>query len=118
MDLSSVENVELSFFHTYTTESNYDYAIVEYSTNGGSTWSEAIRWDGSNSGWDEVVLQLPDLNGAAQARIRFRLDTDGSVTRDGWHIDDITLRGMLIDPPLFANDFEAGDTGGWDVAIP
>ncbi len=118
MDLSNVENVELSFFHTYVTESNYDYAIVEHSTNGGSTWSEAIRWDGSNSGWDEVVLQLPDLSGTAQARIRFRLDTDGSQTRDGWHVDDIIVRGKAIESSIFAEGFESGDSSGWDFATP
>ena len=118
LDLGDVENVELRFFHTYATESGYDYAIVEYSTNGGSTWSEATRWDGSNSGWDEVTLQLPDLNGAAQARIRFRIDTDGGITDDGWHIDDITLRGTMIDLPLFTDGFETGDTNGWDTSTP
>ncbi len=118
LDLGNVENVVLRFFHTYATESGYDYAIVEYSTNGGSSWSETIRWDGSNLGWDEVVLQLPDLNGADQARIRFRLDTDVSNTDDGWHIDDITLRGTSIDPPFFADGFESGNTIGWDVMTP
>ena len=59
MDLSNVENAEVRFFHTYATESGFDYAIIESSTNGGSTWSENARWDGSNSGWDEVIVQLP-----------------------------------------------------------
>ncbi|MCD4751335.1 MAG: hypothetical protein K8R59_18345, partial [Thermoanaerobaculales bacterium] len=113
IDLSDVENVELRFFHTYTTEDGYDYAIVEYSTNGGSTWSEGARWDGSNSGWNEVVLQIPDLNGAPQALIRFRLDSDGSITRNGWYVDDITVRGTAIDPLLFADGFENGDTSHW-----
>lgn len=118
LDLSNVENVELRFFHTYATESGWDYAIVEYSTNGGSNWSESARWDGSNSGWDEVVLQLPDLDGAAQARVRFHLTTDVNTTDDGWHVDDITVRGTLVEPPLFANGFESGDNSGWDVATP
>lgn len=118
LDLSTIENVELSFFHTYATEPNFDYAIVEYSTNGGSTWSEVIRWDGSNSGWDEVVLQLPDLSGATQARIRFRLNTDYSETRDGWHVDDISVRGTAIVSSLFADGFESGDSSEWNFATP
>lgn len=118
LDLSNVENVELRFFHTYATESGYDYAIVEYSADGGSTWSEATRWDGSNPAWNEVVLQLPDLDAAAEARVRFRLDTDVNTTDDGWHVDDITVRGTAIDPPLFTDGFERGDTSGWDVTTP
>lgn len=118
MDLSTVENVELRFFHTYATESGYDYAIVEYSADGGSSWSEATRWDGSNPGWEEVVLQLPDLDGATEAQVRFRLDTDVNTNDDGWHVDDITIRGTSTDQPLFTDGFETSDTSGWDVTNP
>lgn len=118
LDLSSVENTELRFFHTYATESGYDYAIVEYSTDGGSSWSESTRFDGSNSGWEEVVLLIPDLDATGSARIRFRLESDVNTTDNGWHVDDITVRGTAIDPPLFVDGFESGDNGGWDFTIP
>lgn len=118
LDLSGVENIELRFYHTYATESGWDYIIVEYSADGGTSWTEAARWDGSNLAWNEVVLQLPDLDGAAQAKVRFRIDTDVNTTDDGWHVDDIAIRGTAIDPPLFNDGFESGDTGRWSTTNP
>ncbi len=118
LDLSSVQNVELRFFHTYETEDGYDYAIVEVSNDAGSTWSESARWDGTMSVWSEVVLQLPDLDATAEAMIRFRFESDVSQTKDGWHVDDITLRGTSIQSQmLFGDDFETGNTSQWNQTI-
>ena len=118
LDLSAVENVELRFFNDRNTESGYDYCILEYSTDGGSSWSEATRWDGSTGGWIETVTALPALDGISEARIRFRLTSDGSVTRDGWHVDDIVVRGTAVDPPFFADGFEDGTTDSWSITTP
>ncbi len=118
LDLSGVENVELRFFNDRNTESGYDYCILEYSTDGGSSWSEATRWDGSTGGWIETVTALPALDGISEARIRFRLTSDGSVTRDGWHVDDIVVRGTAVDPPFFADGFEDGTTDSWSITTP
>ncbi len=118
LDLSNANNTELRFFHTHATEDGYDYAIVEYKADSGSTWTEGARFDGANSGWEEVVLPLPDLDGAPAAQIRFRLDADGYLTDDGWHVDDIVVRGTAVDTSLFLDGFESGDTSAWSDAFP
>ena len=65
-------------------------------------------------------IDLSVLDGVAAARIRFRLETDGSVTRDGWHLDDIVIRavGLEVFPDIFADGFESGDTSAWSTTVP
>ncbi len=93
-DLSQYQNITLDFWHIYELEEEYDYGYVDYSTDGGSTWSEASYYNGyQQTEWTQEQLSLPNLDGQAQARIRFRLQTDTEVVKDGWHIDDIVLSG-------------------------
>ncbi|MDY7076245.1 MAG: M14 family zinc carboxypeptidase [Chloroflexota bacterium] len=94
LDLSKVTSVRLSFWHTYDLEAGYDYGYVEYSTDGGSNWTPVASYDGyDHTTWTQQVLALPMLDGQANARLRFRLNSDGWSTADGWHIDDVTLQG-------------------------
>jgi PKD repeat protein/subtilisin family serine protease len=92
-DLSDYTGMTLKFWHIYATEVGYDYCIVEYSTNGGGTWNEVTSWNGTNSGWEYVELPIPQLDGQANARIRFHFTSDVSIVYDGWHVDDISLTG-------------------------
>jgi carboxypeptidase T len=99
LDLSGVTNTQLSFWHRYDTEAGYDYCHVEVSTNGGSTWSEVASYNGSHPTWDEVTIALPQLDGVANARVRFRLSSDVSVTGDGWYVDDILVQAVTPQAP-------------------
>ncbi|NNF15244.1 MAG: hypothetical protein HKN70_00785 [Gammaproteobacteria bacterium] len=92
IDLSGVTAAELNFAQICDTEANYDFCIIEVSGDG-STWSEIARYDlRSGTTWNTRTLDVSQLAGSANARIRFRLDTDFSVLEDGWHIDDISIR--------------------------
>jgi len=116
LDFFSVAGVTLEFSHIYDLETGYDYAYVEYSTDGGATWSTARSFNGTGHlSWESVEIDLADLDHAADARIRFRIDTDVSITEDGWHIDDIVIRGFDDPPPglIFRDRFESGTTSAW-----
>ncbi len=91
-DLTGYENVTLDYWQICDTEAGYDYCRVEISSDGGANWSEVINFDGPHTQWEEISLPLPALDGLANARIRFRFTSDGSITDDGWHVDDIRLR--------------------------
>jgi hypothetical protein len=93
LDLSNYQGAALSFWHSYNLESGYDYAYLEYSTDSGASWQAVTNFNGVQSGWSRVEFPLPALDGQTGARLRFRLSTDYSVQRDGWHIDDISLAG-------------------------
>ncbi len=94
LDLSGYEGVTLSFWHIYDMEPNWDYGYVEYSTNGGGTWTQVAAYTGyDHETWTQETISLPALEGQANARIRFRFYSDGSQVADGWHLDDIVLSG-------------------------
>ena len=71
-------------------ESNYDYGYIELSTDNGTTWSQLISFNGTSSNWVRYSTTLNYPVGT-QVKIRFRLDTDGSVVREGWYVDDIRV---------------------------
>ena len=66
---------------------------VEFSTNGGSTWTVLKHSSGLSSGWNGYAPQasysLP--TGSSTCKIRFRLTSDVSVTDFGAAVDDIVV---------------------------
>ncbi len=91
IDLAGVADATLEFASRCNTEATYDFCIVEVSTDG-SNWTEIARYDGSSSSFVARTLDASALAGSASARFRFRLETDVSITRDGWYVDDVALR--------------------------
>jgi hypothetical protein len=122
LDLTGVTGVEMAFSHIYDIESGWDYGHVEVSADQGANWETVASFTGIATGaWERETIGLPQLNGAGQARIRFRLETDGSVTEDGWHVDDIVLRGAGDGQwfgTIFHDGFESGDTSLWSFSVP
>ena len=115
----------LSFWHHFSTESNYDGGVLEISTDGGLTWTYLTTdvmgtdpydgpidtgysnpligfdaWCGDPQNWLRSVVDLTAYAGQT-VRIRFRLGTDVAVGRPGWDIDDVEIRSCFPDdPPL------------------
>lgn len=121
LDLTLAIDVALDWKQIYDLENTYDFGRIEISTNGGSNWSEITSYNGQGhtASWEAVHLALPGLAGSAQARVRFRLTSDTSVTFDGWHVDDIALTAAFPPPTgLFSDGFESGDTALWSLAVP
>ncbi len=79
----------LSFWHRYDIENGYDYGRVQISAGGGE-WTSLVSFDGTQATWQQVELDLSDYEGQ-DLRFRFILETDYSVTEDGWFIDDFIL---------------------------
>ena len=76
IDLSAAVGVELSFWQRYVTEATYDFCHVEVSANNGATWTELAAYDGTQTTWTRAVFLVPQLDGALQAKVRFRLTSD------------------------------------------
>ncbi|MEJ2421924.1 MAG: choice-of-anchor J domain-containing protein, partial [Acidobacteriota bacterium] len=112
-------NATLSFWQTYALESTYDGAVIEISTDGGSTWNDLgsditqggynstissnwgspiagrQAWSGGSIGTEtQVMVDLSSFSGQA-AQIRFRLACDSSNGDTGWYIDDVVLSGYV-----------------------
>ncbi|MBN1953874.1 MAG: PKD domain-containing protein [Anaerolineae bacterium] len=110
----------LTFWHQHQFESSYDGAVLEISTNGGSTWSDLgayITANGYNgtistccnnplggrqawvddlTTWTEVTVDLSAFAGET-AQFRWRLGCDYSIGDTGWYIDDVQITAPL--PP-------------------
>ena len=91
-DLTGYESININYWQTCDTETGYDYCNVEISTDGVN-WTVIGTFDGQNTQWEEITLPADALNNQATAQFRFHLTSDGGFWDDGWHIDDISLRG-------------------------
>ncbi len=98
-DFSKMANVTLKFQHMYDIEPGFwfvfwnwtDWGAVEISSDGGSNWVRLVRYEGSESSWTEETITIPDIYLTDNFMIRFRLETDASIMRGGWLIDDVSI---------------------------
>jgi hypothetical protein len=81
----------LLFDHRYSLEYSYDFGYVEVSTNAGGTWTILKSYTGSQAAWTSVFVDLGAYDDAESVQVRFRLETDYSVVRDGWYVDDVRI---------------------------
>lgn len=114
IDLSSSgDNTQLSFMLTGLSESNYDYLKIYFSADSGLTWSEAqVEIDGLYSNWTEITLDIPAEYRVAGFKTAFVLESDYSIQKDGYYIDDVKIiEGETV---YFEDDMESG-AGGWEI---
>lgn len=86
----------LTFWQRYDIEYGYDAGYVEISLDNGATWQRRATYTGNQSDWARAVIDLSAYR-AQTIRLRFRLTSDSSVTRDGWYIDDIRIGPAFSD---------------------
>ncbi len=110
----------LSFWHFYNTEANWDGGVVQYSTNGGSSWndlgpfiiqngynsridnnSSTPAFAGNSGGYIESIVDLSSFTGQ-NLNIRFWMSCDASVTDEGWYIDDVSIKSNFISNTAYA----------------
>ncbi|MCS7052731.1 MAG: M14 family zinc carboxypeptidase [Ignavibacterium sp.] len=113
-NLNGFQNPKLTFYTKYDIEDNWDYGQVEISTNNGNTWIPLAGlytnpgtgsfqpngeplYDGVRNNWVQEQINLSGYT-STQNRLRFELRSDGSVQRDGWYLDDISIYVMGIVP--------------------
>lgn len=134
-DFSSLEeDPYLGFELSVNLQYVYDYSSLEFSVDGGSTFSILTdsklsytsdnNWTGITS-IDVNYLQLTDLAGESEVQFRFSLNTDGSGVRSGlildnWYIldelpdHDIGLEALAL--PNFSSLFTTTEAITVDVA--
>jgi len=101
------QNPRLIFWTKFDIERNFDYGQVEVSTNNGNTWTplEGLYtepgvapiqpvgepvYDDVIDNWVREDISLADYL-SDQFKIRFQLNTDAVIPKDGWYIDDIEI---------------------------
>jgi len=117
IDMSGVLNAVLRFRTRWDIEEGMDFGRIEASVDGGVVWSPLRSehmlighgtqgsyqfgtqtdgqpgYFGTQLHWFEEEVDLGNLVGHANVRLRFRLTSDLGETGDGWWIDDIALLG-------------------------
>ncbi len=97
IDLTGHAVASLSFDLWCDTETGYDYLYVEASGNGGSSWTQVASYDGPLGGWSTEEIDLTAYAGSSAFKVRFILDSDSYITRDGAYVDNVAIFG---DPTL------------------
>lgn len=101
IDLSGYSEAGLSFWHRYDLETSFDFGYVEVTSNGGTSWVVLNSFTGSSGGFQRVDVDLSRYDGAPSLQLRFRLQTDASIRKDGWYIDDVQLAALAAPVPGF-----------------
>ena len=95
-------SVTLSFWHYFRYYSTADFAYVEVSTNGGTTWLPAAlatytSIQGSATGFVNVNLSMSTYANQSNIKIRFRyLSSYGYY----WAIDNVSIIGTPVSAPI------------------
>ncbi|WP_404450565.1 immune inhibitor A [Virgibacillus necropolis] len=138
VDLTDATNATLDFDAWYNIESNWDYAMVQVSTDDGATWTSlssdrtssvvdpngypAIKenlpgYTGSSDGWVHESIDISDYAGQ-EIKIQFRSMTDWATNLDGFFADNVKVTadgsevffdGAEADPQFDLNGFEKHD---------
>ncbi len=85
--------LSLTWWQWLQTESNFDYASVEVSNDGGASWTLVY---GEVSGpvdmvWTEHSVPLSSSYAVSNFRVRFHFLSDGSVIYPGYYLDDVGI---------------------------
>lgn len=119
---------ELRFRARWDIEPDYDFACVEISTNGGTTWipmesghtrpgsgltggkqlAGVPGFDRRQRDWVEEVVDLDRFIGST-IRVRFRMASDGYVGGDGIYVDDVRVLIWRMQPSgVVADELPSG----------
>lgn len=121
LNLSSYSNPKLSFWTKWDIENNWDCGQVKLSTNNGVSWiplqgnytnaasgqgaqtpaGEPV-YDATQTNWVQEEISLSGLT-SSQNKLRFELRSDGSITKDGWYVDDIGIYIYAVVPVELAS---------------
>ncbi len=90
--LADRAQAELSFVHSYNWLSSSEYAEVDISTDGGSTWTNLVRYEEDHDAYgpgEEVTIDLAPYAGNASCVIRFHYYSPG--WNYWWQVDDVKV---------------------------
>jgi hypothetical protein len=110
-DLSAVESATLNFDNYLDIEEQWDFGVVQVSTDGGETWkslaNENTRSDVVEEGYPKIKENVPGFTGnlktwqeesfdlseysGQKVLVSFRYLTDWGHTDGGWFIDNIEI---------------------------
>ena len=134
---AGAEDAVLSFSHSFSFETNYDFGWIMISTNGGTSWTvaDAAGYNTSYGGHEAysgtigTTTEEIDLTPYAGQSVRFRfmLHSDYSIVRSGWILDNfeatatvtgITIQSIGFKPTVPAGSWYFNQVEVWLEAVP
>ncbi|MEO0306227.1 MAG: choice-of-anchor J domain-containing protein [candidate division WOR-3 bacterium] len=94
------DSVFISFYHFDSLETNYDYIYVQISRDN-LNWNDLDTFTGYLASWVLHTLLIPPIYYGDTIRVRFRLKTDGSVQKAGFHVDNFSVFYKLSPPYIY-----------------
>uniref|UniRef100_A0A7C4THG1 Uncharacterized protein n=1 Tax=candidate division WOR-3 bacterium TaxID=2052148 RepID=A0A7C4THG1_UNCW3 len=101
-DLTGFNTASLQLAHWFSTESGYDFCIIEISSDGGSNWDTLRTFSGSSNGWRVDSMDITPYI-STNFRAKFRFVSNSSVVNPGWYFDDVridTVGGYIGQDPI------------------
>ncbi|MCP4663731.1 MAG: hypothetical protein GY856_50750 [bacterium] len=89
VDLSTYNSAQVRFWQWLDSESGYDYARVEASTDGAG-WTQVWEQSGGSSAWEEITVDISAYI-SATTWVRFWFHSDSSNVATGWLVDDVVI---------------------------
>jgi len=96
---TSFTGVTLEFIYLCDGASGTAYGVVEYSTNGGGTWTAAASQYSGVSTWTNASITLPAFDNQASLMIRFRWQNGSSGNDPAFAIDEVKITGTVGSAP-------------------
>ncbi|WP_018931945.1 choice-of-anchor J domain-containing protein [Gracilibacillus lacisalsi] len=117
LDLTGETNPVLSFETKYDIEEDWDFGVVQVSTDNGQTWTSLVNentssdivedgypsikenlpgFTGSSNGWTTESFDLSPYAGQ-KVHLAFRYMTDWGYNEEGWYVSNLQINNELID---------------------
>ncbi|AJD92447.1 hypothetical protein JMA_31300 [Jeotgalibacillus malaysiensis] len=110
-DLTGTDSATLTFDHLYDIEEQWDYGVVQISTDNGETWTslenENTRTDVAEGGYPTIMENVPGFTGKVdewtsesfdlsayagqEVLVSFRYMEDWAYSHEGWYIDNVQV---------------------------
>lgn len=86
-------NVTLSFWYLCAGALNVSYGTIEYSTDGGLSWTSTGTNYVNTVTWTQASVSLPAWSNVANLKFRFRWQNGAAGNDPAFSIDEVTITG-------------------------
>ncbi|MGV6973858.1 S8 family serine peptidase [Bacillus halotolerans] len=90
IDVPDSGSLFLQFKSWHNLENDFDYGYVFVLPEGETNWEQAGVYNGKTSNWTSEEINLSAYRGQ-NIRVMFNLQSDESIAKEGWYVDDVQL---------------------------
>ena len=100
-DFTGTYQADITFWVNYDMERIFDFVLFQYTLDHGDTWQYMnipgmYSNDGMSGQWTKASLSTTAFAGYNQVVFRFIFSSDGSITGDGYSIDDFNIKALTV----------------------